>query len=181
MATFKRQVLVNYTKALKIDTFKILKSILQKEWIQDRIIKLNREVQLFKKGETSGGKKLATDFARGQNVYADFTIDVKSKKGQPTDRVTLKSSGGFYESFDIEIRNTFAKMVADFKKPGGEDISENFQAMFDRKEFQEAVLGLSKDSLKLLANKDEVLFDEFARACADALSSANEKFRKEAG
>ena len=37
--------------------------------------------------------------------YAKSTINYKRKKGQPTDRITLKDSGNYYLSFDLLIGN----------------------------------------------------------------------------
>ena len=36
--------------------------------------------------------------------YATSTINYKKRKGQPTDRITLKDSGDFYDSIEIEAR-----------------------------------------------------------------------------
>ena len=36
--------------------------------------------------------------------YAKSTINYKRRKGQPTDRITLKDSGDFYESIQVEAR-----------------------------------------------------------------------------
>ena len=37
--------------------------------------------------------------------YAKSTINYKRKKGQPTDRITLKDSGNYYLTFDLLIGN----------------------------------------------------------------------------
>jgi len=34
--------------------------------------------------------------------YTPFTVELKEEKGQPTDRVTLKDTGDFYEGFIVE-------------------------------------------------------------------------------
>lgn len=62
-----------------------------------------------------GFVKLMTDLERerlfsGQNAdgswveppYTPFTVELKEEKGQPTDRVTLKDTGDFYEGFIVE-------------------------------------------------------------------------------
>ena len=36
--------------------------------------------------------------------YAKSTINYKKRNGQPTDRITLKDSGDFYDSIEIEAR-----------------------------------------------------------------------------
>ena len=35
--------------------------------------------------------------------YAEATVVIKRKKGQPTNRVTLKDTGYFYEQFDVQV------------------------------------------------------------------------------
>lgn len=40
--------------------------------------------------------------------YASSTKKIKLGKGQPIDRVTLKDTGGFYRSFDIQANTTQA-------------------------------------------------------------------------
>lgn len=48
--------------------------------------------------------------------YADRTIKRKISKGQPTDRVTLKDTGAFYQSLSIEFDNDGFRVVSDDKK-----------------------------------------------------------------
>ena len=61
-----------------------------------KICELNSEEQLYKKGETSTGVSIDT-----YQPYRPLTIQIKTEKGQPTDRVTLNDTGDFYESFVI--------------------------------------------------------------------------------
>lgn len=56
---------------------------------------LQRE-QLFS-GENEKGEKILPE-------YAARTIAIKNKKGQPTDRVTLKDTGAFYRDMFIDAR-----------------------------------------------------------------------------
>lgn len=51
--------------------------------------------QLFTKGEDSKGSRIKPS-------YANVTISIKRRKRQPTDRVTLKDTGNFYESVTFE-------------------------------------------------------------------------------
>ena len=55
------------------------------------------EVQMFL-GINSKGSKIRPF------PYAKSTINYKKRKGQPTDRITLKDSGDFYDSIEIEAR-----------------------------------------------------------------------------
>lgn len=46
--------------------------------------------------------------AKGTSIrpfpYAKSTINYKKRNGQPTDRITLKDSGDFYDSIEVEAR-----------------------------------------------------------------------------
>ena len=53
------------------------------------------ERQLFDKGQDSRGSRIKPS-------YAQTTISIKRKKNQPTDRVTLKDSGDYYDSISFE-------------------------------------------------------------------------------
>ncbi len=73
-------------------------------WIKE-VVEQNKDVILdlqlqgqFDKGKDSEGKKLVPP-------YALSTRKKKRKKGQPTNRVTLKDTGKFYESVKVEVRS----------------------------------------------------------------------------
>lgn len=73
------------------------------EVIEDEafICDMNSENQLFEKGITREGIKI--------NSYAPYsknTIAVKIAKGQPTNRVTLRDTGGFHASFVVYADDT---------------------------------------------------------------------------
>lgn len=76
----------------------ILHQELREEILENKpvIIRMVTENQLYERG------------VNGQNVfiasyqpYTPRTIQNKIRKGQPTDRVTLKDTGEFYKSFDV--------------------------------------------------------------------------------
>jgi hypothetical protein len=77
----------------------LIQEIFKSTELQEMIIDLNTRDQLFEKGEDSLGRKLE-DIGGG---YAPYTISVKIEKGQPTDRVTLKDTGVFYDSFKVVV------------------------------------------------------------------------------
>lgn len=132
---------VNVTSVL----VKILKQAKTKKYITD----LNTKVQLFDYGEDARGVQLA---AVGGG-YAPSTIRIKSRKGQPTSRVTLKDTGDFYNSFDVQVKpNADFSITSDSIKNGvdlykrwGENIEglqpENFVLVMDylEKEFYKNV------------------------------------------
>lgn len=62
---------------------------------QEQIVSKNVG-QLYDKGENSLGVGINT-FA----PYSRYTIYLKTKKGQPTDRVTLRDTGAFHRSFTV--------------------------------------------------------------------------------
>lgn len=88
--------------------------------LQDYIIFLNTEEQLFK-GKDATGKELE-DIGGG---YSAFTIAYKQTVGQPTDRVTLKDTGVFYKSFEVEIETD--KLIIDaYYLKDGEDLRDRW-------------------------------------------------------
>lgn len=101
----------------------------------DNVIKeYNTQQQLFDKGQDSKGLSL--------KPYARSTISIKIRKGQPTDRTTLKDTGAFYNDVNviaepdkliIEASIEYAKyLVARY----GEDIlgvqNQNLQDFYDK-------------------------------------------------
>ena len=67
-----------------------------------------RNKQLYNKGVNALGVSIM-DY----RPYQPLTIMLKSEKGQPTDRVTLKDTGDFYESMRVEADRTQFEIVAD--------------------------------------------------------------------
>lgn len=77
--------------------------------VTDLIVELNTREQLYNKGVDSTGSNLE-DIG---GFYSFQTVIIKKEKGQPTDRVTLRDTGKFYDSWrvfldsnhDFEISN----------------------------------------------------------------------------
>lgn len=80
-----RELLEN---VIRIDTFfaKLLNALYNSKEFQDFVINLNTQDQLYDQGINSVGIRLDS-IAGG---YARYTIQLKNRKGQPVDRVTLK-------------------------------------------------------------------------------------------
>lgn len=75
------------------------------------ILAMNTESQLFKKGVDGDGNKL-------KPKYTLSTKRKKAKKGQPTNRVTLKDGGIFHDSFYIHyLPDGFEIMTSDPIEP----------------------------------------------------------------
>lgn len=87
--------LLTYLKKIKQEF--TIENIMVKVVGKDRrlmtlIVSLNTQDQLFNKGIRSDGSDITPP-------YSAYTISLKQAKGQPTDRVTLKDTGEFYDSF----------------------------------------------------------------------------------
>ena len=87
------------------------------------IINLNRQDQLYNKGITSTSKDISS-----YRPYKSLTIKIKQEKGQPTDRVTLRDRGDFYEGFYVRyfeagfLINSTDEKTKKLKAKYGEDI-----------------------------------------------------------
>ena len=121
---------------LKLDVNRVVNQILRNKEVQREIIRLNTQEQLFKKGIDRTGRTLESI----GGAYSDLTVLIKSAKGQPTDRVTLRDTGDFYESFRIEIGKTEFEIQADTLKDDTDLIQE----------WGEDILGLTEESLEVI-------------------------------
>jgi hypothetical protein len=121
---------------LSLDIDEIAFEISKTNEFKRLVIELNTEgeasSQLYELGEDSTGKSLGK--------YTPFTISEKRKKGQPTDRVTLKDTGDFYSSFQVLPFKGGFIIDAD---PIKEDTN-----LFDR--YGEDILGLNDENLQLI-------------------------------
>ena len=76
----------------------ILHQELKEEILENKfvIIEMVTKDQLYERGINGNDVAIAS-----YKPYSPRTIRVKIKKGQPTDRVTLKDTGDFYNSFEV--------------------------------------------------------------------------------
>lgn len=106
----------------RIRSFDLEREVLKTVSLNDKkALNLNRDDQLFGSGSDSLGDALTPD-------YASFTIDQKRFLGQPTDRVTLRDTEAFHNSFfmdassfPVRIDATDSK-TSELKQKYGEDI-----------------------------------------------------------
>ncbi len=103
---------------INLDLDEIVLEITKTSEFKTLVIKLNTEglptSQLFIKGKDALGRSL--DSLGGP--YSPFTVSEKRRKGQPTNRVTLKDTGDFYLTFEvIPLRGGFI-IEADTIKDG---------------------------------------------------------------
>ena len=101
------------------------------------IVELNSEEQLFKKGINAAGVRLDS-----YRPYAESTKKRKRKKGQPTNRVTLRDERDFHYSFEI-------KYLSD----GFELIATDFKTEILKKKYQENILGLTDENVHKFARE----------------------------
>jgi hypothetical protein len=106
------------------------------------------------KGEAADGKKLRTDKAIKQSnvAYSDFTMLMKRADNQPLDKVTLKDSGAFQDSFKFELKKLEFELTANFRK-GEEHIGENFLKNYFPDEFEDVIMSLSESEKQELLNR----------------------------
>lgn len=121
---------------IKLDVNAIINEILSDKSFQEFIISLNTDKQLFEEGINS----LDVSLESIGGAYSPFTVLIKKEKGQPTDRVTLKDTGEFYDSFRITLNPTDFELDAD---PNKDDTN-----LF--KEWGEDIVGLTDENLQLV-------------------------------
>lgn len=117
---------------IKLQEGKILKDVLRNTSLQQDIIDLNRDDQLYDKGIRADGQSLGE--------YHAITIGKKIEKGQRYDHVTLKDTGEFYESFKIKNNENEIIITADAEKPDG-----NLAFIYGKQ-----ILGLTKENLAVV-------------------------------
>ena len=94
----------------------------------DFVIGLN-QAQLYDDGIRNDGSQITPP-------YAISTLRIKRKKRQPTDRVTLKDTGDFYDSFYIELgSNSFLINARDSK------------TIDLKQKYEDEILGLTEKSI----------------------------------
>lgn len=107
-----------------------LESIIQSSVEKDKeeAIELNTQSQLFNKGIDANGKRI-------KPAYAKTTISIKKRKGQPTNRVTLKDTGDFYDDTDLDAGKKDFVMI---------NFNEKFPKLIDK--YGGAIMGLTEQS-----------------------------------
>ena len=102
----------------RVTTFKeeLENGTLMEKLVKDNeswIVDMNTEDQLFERGVDRFGRSIM-DY----KPYKPTTIKIKSAKGQPTNRVTLRDEGDFHRSFKVQTYNDrFLIYADDWKSP----------------------------------------------------------------
>lgn len=98
------------------------------------IKEIQTQKQLYQ-GEDSKGSFI-------RPAYKPMTIRIKMKKGQPTDRVTLKDTGKFYNSIKVIANETFVEVTTSI---------EYSKELF--KKYGDNILGIQEELLRDFAEQ----------------------------
>ena len=135
MATFGR--LTDLVKnGLELENSGLFFHVFSEDYVKQYIILQNTRGQLFKGVDA---EDVLLESIGGD--YTAYTIDLKDRKNQPTDRVTLKDTGDFYKSFSVDVDASSFTIEANYIK-GGQDL---------RDRWGDSLAGLTDDSKTLLA------------------------------
>lgn len=116
-----------------------------------QIIAWNTYDQLYDKGITATGVSI-WDYA----PYSPITIQYKQEMGQPYDRVTLRDTGEFYQSFYLQIDNE--KFAFD---------AEDWKTRDLLRLYGDEIMGLTDSNIQRL--EDEILLPELMERAVKTL------------
>ena len=132
MAKFFNSLIDKLQSFADLELNEVAFKIASEKEVKDLVIRLNTKDQLFGLGEDSLGDSLG--------VYSPFTVEEKKKKGQPTNRITLKDTGEFYSSFNVvPYRGGFTIKANPIKEDSN---------LFD--DFGADIVGLNENNLSIL-------------------------------
>lgn len=123
---------LEYKKLFEFDIYKLMDKAVK--GMTDDIIAFNHDQ--LQDGLDSKGQTISTI---GGSPYRPFTIVARKADGLQTNKVDLKVSGAFYDTFKVVITGSGYEVTANFNKPDG-DIRDNFSSQYD-------FLGLNMASL----------------------------------
>ena len=103
--------------------------------------KNTNEIEDYQKEQFDSGER--SDFSVIEPEYTPITKAIKSRKGQPIDRVTLKDTGAFYKSIVADVLSDEIQIYATDKKT---------QKLVDKYDEGDKLFGLNNESLQSLAN-----------------------------
>lgn len=139
---------------LKLNTKDALKVVTGNKSIQYEALRLNRQVQLYEKGVGVDGKSLRSVYARGAAVYAPKTEYYKREKGQPINRVTLRDTGKFYNTFSVRVISNGEMFIDADTLKDGKDLQDQFGQ----------VIGLNEESKSVLREKAKPLILQYVKS-----------------
>jgi len=99
--------IVEELKTIETSRNEIIERVLREN--EEIVVEYVSENQLFEKGEDGQGRSLGN--------YTFATMQIKQRKNQPTDRMTLRDTGEFHRRFYIEFSpNGFSIRSSDDKE-----------------------------------------------------------------
>ena len=107
--------LVRNAKSINVDELMKAVYIENRQEFDAMVVRLNTEEQLFE-----GINSFAVDLRGIGGDYSEITKVFKSQNGQPFDRVTLKDTSFFYDSFKVIIEKDGFVIDSDSKKTDDE-------------------------------------------------------------
>lgn len=119
------QEIIDLVNSLDID--KMLSKIM--DGLSDSIIEINQEDQLSF-GIDAKGQIIETLKSQGSNVYAQFTIKERKKRGKKIKNVDLNFTGKFWQTFKVKKVSEGWEVTANFNLYDT-DIRSNFNTKFD--------------------------------------------------
>lgn len=117
----------------RLDGLKELsKSVMRRTFEEQKklLIKYNADEQMYKLGQDSKGSII-------RPAYAPMTIRLKKKKGQPTDRVTLRDTGRFHKTLIVTPKDEYLEISSDVE-----------YAKYLFKRYGNDILGIQQEILK---------------------------------
>lgn len=136
-------------KLTRLNRFNAFKFAIDRNDAKHLIIEMNTIDQLYNKGIDSKGRSLKSI----GGDYSYVTKDIKSHFNQPIDRITLKDTGEFYESFNVRVTSTDFQIQADTIKDD-DDLTDRWG---------EDILGLTETSLNKLREFAKIKYIEYVR------------------
>jgi hypothetical protein len=113
----------------------------------------DKNVMQLQAGQDSNGDAITP-------AYSEFTKRYKQSVSQPTDRVTLRDTGAFYQGITVNPMSTGFEIINKDSKWG---------MLTDK--YGEDIIGLSEQSVEQL--REEVYYPEFKKELKNYLDTAN--------
>jgi len=140
-------MLEHLTKRFTINQREIEKEAIKR--VAPKIAELNTAKQL-EVGLTAKGQPV-------RPAYADSTKRYKRRKGQPVDRVTLRDTGRFHNTFKVIADDTDIMIQTNLELQRGFNLSDHLAGRY------KDILGLTDESITELVTKVKPVFIELVK------------------
>ncbi len=132
---------------LNINVNDIVRSVLDSSKYRALVVNLVQE-RLYNKGTYANDNEIVTYKAKSPDVYSRYTMALKQEKNQPTNRVTLKDGGEFYNTFALKTETESFSISYDENKPDGK-ISDNISDLPVAISLSDSDLNVLRDDIKV--------------------------------